>query len=50
MQQEICSEGEDSVKCVCPALEIEARKEEQRRVVRFLVVEDSATRHKVKTP
>ena len=39
-----CSKGELSVKCVRPALEIEARKEEQRSVVRFLVAEDAGTR------
>ena len=38
------------VKCVRPPLEMEASKEEQRDVVRFLVAEDAATRHKVKTP
>ena len=45
-----CSGGERSVKCVHPALEMEASKEEQRGVVRFLVAEGAATRHKVKTP
>ena len=45
-----CSGGERSVKCVRPALEMEARKEEQRGVVRFLVTEAAATRHKVETP
>ena len=45
-----CSEGEQSVKCVCPALEMEASKEEQRGVVRFLVDESAATHQKVKTP
>ena len=44
------SGDERSVKCVRPALEMEAYKEEQRGVVRFLVVEGIATRHKVKTP
>ena len=44
-----CSRGECSVKCVCPALEIEVKKEEQRGVVGFLVAEGAATRHKVKT-
>ena len=32
-----CSGGERSVKCVRPALEKEATKEEQRGMVRFLV-------------
>ena len=45
-----CSGGERSVKCVRSALEMEASKEEQRGVVRFLVVEGAATRHKAKTP
>ena len=45
-----CSGGERSVKCVRPALEMEASKEEQRSEVRFLVAEGAATRHKVKTP
>ena len=45
-----CSGGERSVNCVRPALEMEASKEEQRGVVRFLVAEETATRHKVKTP
>ena len=44
------SGGERSVKCVRPALEMEASKEEQRGVARFLVAESAATRHKVKTP
>ena len=44
-----CSGGERSVKCVRPALEMEASKEEQRGVVRFLVAEGAATRHKVET-
>ena len=39
-----CSGGERSVKCVRPALETEASKEEQRGVVRFLVVEWAGTR------
>ena len=30
-----CCGGESSVKCVCPALEMEASKEEQRGVVHF---------------
>ena len=33
-----CSGGERSVKCVRPAMEMEASEEEQRRVVGFLVV------------
>ena len=41
-----CFEGERSVKCVRPALEMEASKEEQRGVVRLLVAEGYATRHK----
>ena len=45
-----CSGGERTVKCVRPALEMEASKEEQRGVVRFLVAEGAATRHKIKTP
>ena len=45
-----CFGGERSVKCVRPALEMKAIKEEQRGVVRFLVAEDAATRHKVKMP
>ena len=45
-----CSEGERNAKCVRPALEMEASKEEQRGVVRFLVAEGAATCHKVKTP
>ena len=44
------SGSEGSVKCVRPALEMEAREEEQRGVIRFLVDEGIATRHKVKTP
>ena len=44
-----CSGGESSVKCVRPALEMEASKEEQRGVVRFLVAEGAAMCHKVKT-
>ena len=39
-----CSGGERSVKCVCPALEVEASKEEQRGVVRFLMAEGAGTR------
>ena len=38
-----CSGGERSVKCVRPALEMEASKEEQRGVVRFLVAEGART-------
>ena len=45
-----CSGGERSVKCDHPALEMGASKEEQRGVIRFLVAECAATRHKVKTP
>ena len=45
-----CSGGERSVKCVRPVLEMEASEEEQRGVVRFLVAEGAATRHKFKTP
>ena len=45
-----CSGGESSVKCVRPALEMEASKEEQRGVVRFLVAQHATMRHKVKTP
>ena len=44
-----CSGGERSVKCVRPAFDIQASKEEQRGVVRFLVAEGTGTRHKVKT-
>ena len=39
-----------SVECVRPTLEMEASKEEQRGVFRFLVAECAATRHKVKLP
>ena len=39
-----CSEGEHSVKCVCPALEMEASKEEQRGVVLFLFAEGAGRR------
>ena len=45
-----CSGGERRVKCVRPALKMEASKEAQRDVVRFLVAEGAATRRKVKTP
>ena len=45
-----CSGGERSVKCVHPALQMEASKEEQRGVVHFLMAEGAGTRHKVKTP
>ena len=37
------SGGEHSVKCVRPALEMEASKEERRGVVCFLVAEDAGT-------
>ena len=37
-----CSGGERSVKCVCPALKIEANKEEQRDVVRSSVDKGAA--------
>ena len=37
------SGGERSVKCVHPALEMEASREEQRGLVRFLVAEGAAT-------
>ena len=39
-----CSGGEHSVKCVHPALEMEANKEEQRGVIRFLVAKGAGTR------
>ena len=39
-----CSGGERSVKCVRPALEMEASKEEQRGVVSFLVAAGVGTR------
>ena len=45
-----CSGGECSVKCVCPALEMEASQEAQRDVVHFLGAEDAGTCHKVKMP
>ena len=45
-----CCVGESSVKCVHPALEMEASEEEQRGVVRLLVAEGAATRHKAKKP
>ena len=38
------------MKCVRPALEMAASKEEQRGEVRFMVTEGAVTRHKVKTP
>ena len=38
------SGGERSVKCVRPALEMEASKEEKRDVLRFLVAEGAGTR------
>ena len=44
-----CSGGEYSEKCVHPALEMEASKEEQRGVVCFLMAEGAGTRYKVKT-
>ena len=44
------SEEEHSVKCVRPALEMEASKEEQRGVVHFLVAQGTTMCHKVKTP
>ena len=44
-----CSIDERSVKCVRPALEMEASQEEQRGVVRFFVVEGAATLHSQKT-
>ena len=43
-----CSGGERSVKCVRAAFDMEANKEEQRGVARFLVAEGVATSHKVK--
>ena len=43
-----CCGSEHSVKCVHPALEMEASKEEERGVVRFLVSEGAGTCHKVK--
>ena len=39
-----CSGGEHSVKCVHPALQMEANKEEQRGMVRVLVAESAETR------
>ena len=45
-----CSGDERSLNCVRPGLEMEATKEEQRGVVRFLVAEGPETRYKVKTP
>ena len=45
-----CSGGERSVKCVRPALEMEASKEEQRSVVRLLVAEGAGMSDNVKTP
>ena len=45
-----CSGGERSVKCVRPALEMEANKDEQRGVVRILAADGAAMRHKVKRP
>ena len=40
-----CSGGERSVKCVRPALEMEASKEEQRGVVHFLLTEGAMQTH-----
>ena len=45
-----CSGGERSVKYVSPVLKMEVSKEVQRGVVRFLVAEGAAMRHKVETP
>ena len=45
-----CSGVERSVKCVRLALDMEASKAEQRGVLRFLVAEGVATRHKIKIP
>ena len=45
-----CSGGERSVKCVRPALVMEASTADKRGSVRFLVAEGAVTRHKVKTP
>ena len=45
-----CSRREHSVKCVRPALEIMASKEEQRGVVSFLMAQSAVTRHKIITP
>ena len=45
-----CSGGERSVKCGHAALEMEASKELKRDVLRLLVAEGAAMRHKVKTP
>ena len=45
-----CSGSDRSVKCVRLALEMMASKEEKRSVVRFLVAEATATRHKIKSP
>ena len=44
------SGGERIVKCVRLALEMKESKEKQRGVVRFLVTEGAAKRHKIKTP
>ncbi|KAG8229892.1 hypothetical protein J437_LFUL009756 [Ladona fulva] len=47
-----CSGGERSEKCVRPALEMKASKEEQRGVVRFLVAEGAGAReihHRIST-
>ena len=45
-----CSRGQHSVKCFRLSLGMEASKEEQRGVVRFLVAEGAVKRHKVKMP
>ena len=39
-----CSGDKCTLKCVGPALEIEASKEKQRGVIRFLVAEGAGTR------
>ena len=44
------SGSERSAKSVRQELEMEASKEEQRGVIRFLVADGAAMRHKVKTP
>ena len=45
-----CSGGERSVKCFRSALEMEASKEEQTGMVRFMVADCARTRETVKTP
>ena len=45
-----CSGGERSVKCVRPALEMVASKEEHRGVVRFLVAKNAGNVIKSKRP